>query len=52
MSAPQPSRKKPYATPKLRRYGDLRALTQGKKRNKTDPGTGLNVKNTRTGGDT
>ncbi|HUF90890.1 MAG TPA: lasso RiPP family leader peptide-containing protein [Candidatus Limnocylindria bacterium] len=46
MSKPVQERKKKYAPPRLRRYGDLRTLTLGNRKNKNEP-TGVK---TRTGG--
>ena len=43
MTQPRQERKKKYAPPRLRRYGDLRTLTLGNKRNKTEP-TGVKTK--------
>lgn len=36
MTKPVRPRKKPYTPPRLRRYGDLRALTQGNANTKTE----------------
>ena len=43
MTKPGQERKKKYAPPRLRRYGDLRTLTQGNRRNKVEP-TGIKTK--------
>jgi hypothetical protein len=44
MTKPGQERKKKYAPPRLRRYGDLRTLTQGNIRNKTEA-SGIKTRN-------
>ncbi len=43
MTTPVRPRKKPYTPPRLRRYGDLRTLTQGNRKTKLE-GTGVKTK--------
>jgi len=37
MTKAEPKSKKPWAPPRLKRYGDLRTLTRGNVRNKAEP---------------
>jgi hypothetical protein len=37
MTKPSRPRRKPYRPPRLRKFGDLRTLTGGNRRNRTEP---------------
>jgi hypothetical protein len=38
MTKPPRPRRKPYRPPRLTKFGDLRRITQGDRRNKPEPG--------------